>query len=265
MGISITSVLLAVAIVGGTGIVIGILLGIAGEKFEVEVDEKEIAVRQCLPGNNCGGCGYPGCDGLAAAIAKHEAPVNACPVGGDDVAEAVSDIMGVTVGDTVKMTAYVKCAGSCEKAKDNYDYVGVKDCKLALNNPGGGPKACSFGCTGYGSCKNVCPFDAIEIVDGIAVIDAEKCKACGKCVAECPRHLIELIPADSTCRVTCSSNDKGVEVKKVCQTGCIGCMLCAKNCPSEAITVENNLAHIDQAKCTHCGICKEKCPVKVIL
>lgn len=265
MGISITSVLLAVAIVGGTGIVIGILLGIAGEKFEVEVDEKEIAVRQCLPGNNCGGCGYPGCDGLAAAIAKHEAPVNACPVGGDGVAEAISVIMGVTVGDTVKMTAYVKCAGTCEKAKDNYDYVGVEDCKLALNNPGGGPKACSFGCTGYGSCKKVCPFDAIEIVDGVAVIDAEKCKACGKCVAECPRHLIELIPADSTCRVTCSSNDKGVEVKKVCQTGCIGCMLCAKNCPSEAITVENNLAHIDQTKCTHCGICKEKCPVKVIL
>ncbi|MGN0437904.1 MAG: RnfABCDGE type electron transport complex subunit B [Lachnospiraceae bacterium] len=262
---SITSVLIAMAMVGGTGIVIGILLGIAGEKFEVEVDEKEVAVRQCLPGNNCGGCGYPGCDGLAAAIAKHEAPVSACPVGGDAVAEAISDIMGVTVGNTVKMTAYVKCAGTCDKARDNYEYVGVEDCKLALNNPGGGPKACTYGCTGFGSCKKACPFDAIEIKDGVAVVDPEKCKACGKCVAECPRHLIEIIPADSTCKVTCSSKDKGVEVKKVCQTGCIGCMLCKKNCPSDAITVENNLAHIDQEKCTHCGICKEKCPVKIIL
>jgi Na+-translocating ferredoxin:NAD+ oxidoreductase RNF subunit RnfB len=62
-----SSILLAMAIVGGTGALIGILLGIAGEKFAVEVDEKEQAVRECLPGNNCGGCGYPGCDGLAVA------------------------------------------------------------------------------------------------------------------------------------------------------------------------------------------------------
>ena len=265
MGISITSVLIVVAIVGGTGVVIGILLGIAGEKFEVEVNEKEVAVRACLPGNNCGGCGFPGCDGLAAAIAKHEAPVNACPVGGAAVAEAISDIMGVTAKEAVKMTAYVKCAGTCEKAKDNYEYVGVKDCKLALNNPGGGPKACTYGCTGFGSCKKACPFQAIEIVDGVAVVDSEKCKACGKCVAACPRHLIELIPADATCRVTCSSKDKGVEVKKVCQAGCIGCGLCVRNCPQDAIILEDNLAHIDQEKCTHCGACKEKCPVKIIL
>lgn len=262
---SITSILIAVAMVGGTGIIIGILLGIAGEKFEVRVDEKEAKVRECLPGNNCGGCGFPGCDGLAAAIAKKEAPVNACPVGGEACAKAIGKIMGVNAGESVKMTAYVKCAGTCDKAKDNYEYVGPKDCKLALNNPGGGAKACSFGCTGYGSCKAVCPFDAIEIIDGVAVVDPDKCKACGKCVAECPKHLIELVPADATCHVKCSSKDKGVEVKKACQAGCIGCMLCAKNCPEGAITVENNLAYIDQEKCIHCNLCKEKCPVKIIL
>lgn len=260
----ITSVLLAMAMVGGTGVVIGILLGIAGEKFEVEVDEKEVAVRACLPGNNCGGCGFPGCDGLAAAIAKGEAPVNACPVGGDVCAKAIGEVMGVSAGDSVKMTAYVKCAGTCEKAKDQYEYVGPEDCKLAMNNPGGGAKACSYGCTGYGNCKKVCPFDAIEIVDGIAKVNPVKCKACGKCVAECPKHLIELVPADAVCVVQCSSKDRGVDVKKVCQAGCIGCGLCARNCPSDAITVENNIAHIDQTKCTHCGICKEKCPVKII-
>lgn len=265
MGISMTSVLIAMAMVGGTGVVIGILLGIAGEKFEVELDEKEIAVRACLPGNNCGGCGFPGCDGLANAIAKGEAAINACPVGGEAVAEAIGEIMGVSAGESVKMTAYVRCAGTCEKAKDNYDYVGVKDCTLALNNPGGGPKACAYGCTGYGNCKKACPFDAIEIVDGVAVVDSLKCKACGKCVAACPKHLIELVPCDATCHVACSSKDKGVEVKKVCDAGCIGCGLCAKNCPSDAILIENNLAHINQEKCTGCGACKEKCPAKIIL
>ncbi|MBE5923664.1 MAG: RnfABCDGE type electron transport complex subunit B [Lachnospiraceae bacterium] len=260
----LSSILIAMAIVGGTGLVIGILLGIAGEKFKVEVDEREKKVRDALPGNNCGGCGFPGCDGLAAAIAAGDAAVNACPVGGDKVAAAIGEIMGVSVGDSVKMTAFVKCAGTCDKAKEKYDYVGPRDCKLAMNNPGGGSKTCTYGCTGFGNCKNVCPFDAIDIIDGVAYVDPEKCKACGKCVAECPKHLIELIPAENSYKVKCNSKDKGVEVKKACDAGCIGCGLCAKACQVDAITVENNLAHIDQDKCVKCGACKEKCPVKII-
>ena len=68
----ITGIVIAAVLVGGVGLFIGVFLGLAGKKFAVEVDEKEVAVREQLPGNNCGGCGYPGCDGLAAAIAKEK-------------------------------------------------------------------------------------------------------------------------------------------------------------------------------------------------
>lgn len=259
-----TGILVAVAVVAGVGVLIGILLGVAGEKFKVEVNEKEIAVRELLPGNNCGGCGYPGCDGLAAAIAKGEMPPSACPVGGAPVAAAISEVMGVENVENTRFTAFVKCAGDCVKAKEVYEYVGPKDCRLAQNNPNCGPKACTYGCTGYGSCKAVCEFGAIDILDGIAVINKEKCVACGKCVSECPRHLIELVPYDSQRRVRCNSHDKGMQVKAACSTGCIGCSLCARNCEVSAITMDRNLAHIDYEKCNNCGACKAKCPAKII-
>ena len=67
-------------------------------------------------------------------------------------------------------------------------------CKKVSVVPGAGEKACAYGCMGYGSCVRACAFDAIHVVDGVAVVDKEKCVACGKCVASCPNHLIELVP-----------------------------------------------------------------------
>lgn len=259
----IVSILIAATVVGVVGILAAILLGVASEKFKVQVDEKEIKVREILPGNNCGGCGYPGCDGLAAAIAKGEAKPNACPVGGEEVAKQIASIVGGDV-DSEKLVAHVKCIGDCVKAKDNYEYVGPKNCKIAANTPGGGPKGCSYGCLGYGSCKEACQFDAITIVDGIAVIDKEKCKSCGMCVAQCPRKIIQMVPYEANVIIECNSKDFGKDVKDNCQAGCIGCGLCQRNCPEEAITMEGKLPVIDYSKCTGCGTCKEKCPVKVI-
>lgn len=262
---NITAILVAAVVVGGVGILIGFFLGISGEKFKVEVDEREEAILEVLPGNNCGGCGYAGCSGLAAAIVKGEAPVNQCPVGGAPVAAKVGEIMGVAAEEGARQVAFVKCAGTCEKANRDYEYTGNEDCGAMAFVPNGGPKSCNYGCLGYGSCVKACPFDAIHIVDGIALVDKEACKACGKCVAACPKHLIELVPYDAKHLVQCSSKDKGKDVMKACSVGCIACHLCEKNCPSDAIHVEDNIAYIDQTKCTGCGICAQKCPKKIIL
>ena len=262
---SITGIIMAAVIVGGTGLFIGIFLGLADKKLTVKVDEKEEALLGVLPGNNCGGCGYPGCSGLAAAIAKGEAPVDQCPVGGAPVAAKIGAIMGQEVKETAHQVAFVKCAGTCDKTTVKYEYTGVEDCERMAFIPGSGAKNCTFGCMGFGSCVKACQFDAIHVVNGVAVVDKEKCVACGKCAEACPRHLIELVPYKANHLVQCSSHDKGPAVKKVCEAGCIGCTLCTKQCEFDAIHMDNNVAVIDYTKCTGCGKCAAKCPAHVII
>lgn len=262
---SITGILTAAAVVGAVGIFVGLFLGVAGLRFKVETDEREEAVLAALPGNNCGGCGYAGCSGLAAAIVKGEANVNACPVGGETVGTKIAEIMGVTAQSSTKMVAFVHCQGDCEKAGTDYEYTGVNDCRMVGFVPGGGPKSCNSGCLGYGTCVQACPFGAISVVNGVAAVDKEKCKACGKCVAVCPKHLISLIPYEAKYEVACSSTEKGPVAMKACSAACIGCSLCVKNCPNDAVKVENFHAVIDQEKCAGCGACAEKCPRKAIV
>lgn len=257
-------IIISVSVVAGCGLLISIFLSFFGKKFAVPVNEKEEAVLSALPGNNCGGCGYPGCSGLAAAIVAGQAEVGGCPVGGKPVADNIAAIMGVEAGDFVKRVAFVKCNGTCSVASESYDYSGPKDCKSAVMAPGRGSKECNYGCLGFGSCQRVCDNDAIHILDGVAVVDPEKCGSCGKCVKTCPLGLIELVPYDANVRVACSSKDKGNITMKACKAGCVGCGLCVKTCRFGAITVENNVAHIDYDKCTRCGECAEKCPKKII-
>lgn len=244
----VMAIVWATVVVGAVGLIIGILLGIAGHIFAVEIDEKEAQIRAALPGNNCGGCGFPGCDGCAHAIFTGEARVDQCPVGGAAVAAKIAEIMGAEVEIKEANKAVVHCKG---------------DCDLAVLNDAG-RKVCTFGCIGCGLCEKNCNFDAVHVVNGCAVVDVEKCKGCGVCASKCPRKIIEMVPESKTHAVLCSNQNKGKEVKDVCKAGCLGCTLCAKNCPAEAITMENNLPKFDYEKCTNCGTCAEKCPAKAI-
>ncbi len=218
-----------------------------------------------LAATNCGGCGYAGCEQCAKAINEGLAEVNACPVGGSACAEEIAKILGKEADSSDPVVAFVSCMGSCDKAGKKYDYSGANSCSVMKFVPGGSDKLCEYGCLGFGECVNVCKFDAIHIVDGVAVVDKNKCVGCGMCAKTCPKGLISLIPAKSQYAVACSSKDKGPVTMKNCSVGCIGCGLCVKQCENEAVSVCDFNATIDQTKCISCGKCFEKCPKKSIV
>jgi Na+-translocating ferredoxin:NAD+ oxidoreductase RNF subunit RnfB len=258
------TILLSAVSLGIMGLLFGAGLAFASKKFAVEVDPRVTAIREVVPGANCGACGFPGCDGYSAAVVRGDAPVNGCPVGGAEVAKKVASIMGMDAGSTVKMVAKVKCEGSSDHCGNRYEYDGFDSC-VAANMLSGGPKDCQFGCMGLGSCVQVCPFDAIHINErGIAEVDKEKCTSCNKCIEICPKNVISLVPYDQLVIVDCNNKEKGPQVKKNCDVACIACGLCERNCPFDAIHVVNNLAEIDYEKCKNCMVCVEKCPTKAI-
>ncbi len=256
-------ILMPVFSLGGMSLLFGAGLAFASQKFAIGTDPKEEQIRQVLPGVNCGACGYPGCDGFAAAVAAGQAPITGCTVGGSSVAQDIGLIMGLEAEETQRKVAKVLCAGDCDKATNKYHYDGIEDC-VAASMLADGPKECSFGCLGLGTCVRACPFDAIYIDKGIAVVDEEKCTGCEICVAVCPKNIIEMIPVSSQVQVMCKSEDKGRDVRKYCTVGCIACKNCERACEYDAIKVENNVARIDYDKCVNCMVCAEKCPTKSI-
>ncbi|MBS7220526.1 MAG: RnfABCDGE type electron transport complex subunit B [Clostridiales bacterium] len=258
------AIIFAIVSIGGLGIIFGAILGFASKIFAVDEDPRVGMVQECLPGANCGGCGYPGCGGLAAAIVAGKAPVNSCAPGGAKAAAAIAEVMGVVAEETEPMVAFVKCGGTCDKAQNKYEYDGIDDCIMASQLAGASSKACAYGCMGLGSCVKVCKFDAIKIENGVAVVNPDLCVACGKCVSTCPKKIIDLVPKKKKVKVQCSSKDMGKAVMSVCSAGCIGCKICEKTCKFDAIHVIDNIAVIDYDKCKNCGMCANKCPKKVI-
>ncbi len=258
-------ILIAILIVGAIGLFCGIALAIASIVLAVPVDEKAEAITEMLPGANCGACGFSGCAGYAAALSSGDTTNTAlCNPGGNEVSNQIAEYLGLAAGSVEPMTAVVMCQGTCSAATSKMEYNGVNSCKMA-SQLFGGPKDCVYGCLGLGDCLRECPYDAIQICDGIARISPALCKACKKCVAACPKGLIELRPlGKSKAAVLCKNKDKGAIARKECTKACIGCMKCTKVCEDNAITVTNFNAHVDADKCTGCSKCKEVCPVGCI-
>ena len=258
-------ILIPVLISFAIAIVCGVILTVSSRLFAVKEDEKFVKIRDCLPGANCGACGYSGCDGYAKALSEGKTDVtNLCVPGGDGVAKEIAAVLGVEAEEVVKKVAYIACNGNCDAAPRKYEYHGQMSCRTA-NMSYNGDKHCTFACLGYGDCANICPQNAISIENGVATVDPRKCIGCGMCSRVCPNHVIHLIKDTSRVAVLCSNHDKGAVTRKACTNGCISCGKCQKTCTHDAIHVEHNLAVIDYEKCVGCGDCASACPVHCIV
>ena len=266
-------IVIAIAILGGLGLIFGLVLAAASKVFYVETDPRLDALNETLPGANCGGCGYAGCGGYAEAVLSGEAPIGACASGGNECAQAMAAIMGVEATEVKRMVAFVRCAGyhrvdgegKEQGAKKKAQYEGFHDCLAASKVGGNGPLACKFGCLGFGSCVKACKYDAIRVKDGVATVEREKCVGCMACVRTCPRKIIAPVEYEKQVFIPCASHAKGAVTIRGCSDGCIGCGMCVKVCENKAIYMDRGLARINPKKCNDCGLCAEVCPRKIIL
>ena len=266
-------ILIAIGILGGLGLVFGLVLAAASKVFHVETDPRLDQLNECLPGANCGGCGYAGCGGYAEAVLNGEAPIGKCASGGNECAQAMAAIMGVQAEEVTRKVALVRCSGEkrydksgnlVSGAKIKAEYEGFHDCIAASKVGGNGPLSCKFGCLGFGTCVKACKYDAISVVNGVAKVNEDRCVGCLACAAVCPRNLIVPVEPNRNVVIACASLAKGAVTTRGCTVGCIGCGLCKKICPKDAITIERNLAVIDYSKCDNCGLCATVCPKKLI-
>ena len=266
-------ILIAVIVLGAIGLIAALVLYFTSKKFAVKEDPRIGQVNEVLPGANCGGCGFPGCGGMASACVKAADAGSLeglnCPVGGQPVMEKVAAILGMKVEASAPKLAVVRCNGTCENRPRTVIYDGVKSCRIA-NTTCMGETACAYGCLGCGDCVNACQFDAIKMNEetGLPEVDSTKCTACGACAKACPRYIIEIRVVKGAKKmgvvVECMNKDKGAVAMKACKAACIGCQKCVKVCAFDAVHVENNLAYIDPEKCRNCRKCEQECPKKAI-
>ena len=251
----------------GLGSGFAVVLLIASEKLRVEVNLKIEQIHGALPNIDCGACGFAGCGSYAEAILENPELIGKCAPGGQKSIEAIGRILSLQISDSgAPKRPIVHCRAHTTDRTYYAKYEGIPTCISANALPN--VQACKFGCMGFGDCVSVCKFDAIRMVDGLAIVDYEKCTGCGACAKACPRNLIEMVPFgyENMLTVACSSKETGKVTRSMCKVGCIGCGLCAKQ--TDLFSVADNLARLDYEKyqpSEQIETAKEKCPTKVII
>lgn len=260
------SIIYAALTIALTGMIAATILYFVSKVFHVEEDPLIDEVQACLPGANCGGCGFAGCRAMAEAMVKtRDLSVAYCP-GGDY--NKIGEILGLKAEARAPQVCVVRCNGSCENAPAKTHYDAAMTCAFA-NTLFAGESACPFGCLGCGDCVSACAFDAIHInpETHLPEVDENKCVGCKACVKACPRGVLEVRDKGRNNRrvyVACNNKEKGAVARKNCKVACIGCGKCAKACPFDAITVTDFLAYIDYTKCKACRKCQTECPTQAI-
>ncbi len=258
------TLIIAIATMGGLGFIFAGGLAIADRKLRVEENPLIGKINDVLPGANCGACGKAGCYDFAVNIVENDAPVNGCPVGGDDTAKSIAEFMGVDAGTAMKMVPRILCrGGNSEAVKKMAEYYGPLSCS-AMDIVSGGDKLCYYGCLGGGDCVEACPFNAMYMnANGIPEVIEELCTGCGMCVKACPRDVIEMHSQERNVFVFCKNHDDPKKSKEVCSVSCMGCGICARKSDG-GVEIENFLGKINYDQLDESKIPFDKCKTGAI-
>lgn len=248
-----SSIVTAAGIMGGLGLLFGGILALAYRFLRVEEDPRLQVLEGMLPGTNCGACGKPGCRGFAEALLAMEVVPSACSVSSQEGVQAIAGFLGVEAGEAVRRVARLHCAGGRAEARQSAAYEGEPSCRAASLVAAGG-RDCVFGCLGLADCEVACTFGAIRMnVDGLPVVDIDRCTACGDCVDACPRDLFEILPLSQPLLVQCRAPLAGDAARALCRVACDACGRCVQDAPAGALEMRNDLPVVDPAMASACG------------
>ncbi len=256
--------LFALIIMGGLGLLFAAFLAVADKFLRVEENPLIGEINDVLPGANCGACGYAGCYAFAEGVVEGKAPVNGCPVGGEDCSSDVAKLMGVDADAAEKFYPVVMCQGTNENAYDKpVDYVGPMTCET-MDLVNAGPKSCNYGCLGGADCVNACTFDAMIMAEnGLPQIVKELCTGCMACVSACPKNLIEMHPDSHKLFVLCKNEDDTKRSKNQCAVACTGCSACTRK--AVGVEMANNRAIVNYDELDISTVDISKCKTEAIV